>query len=485
MTAAFGIPHPDAPADERSPDALVRAPFTRLKEAWRSQSAPPDLATRRIYLDKLLAWTLTNRELIATTISADFGHRSRQETLLAEVFLVASSIRHTRRHMKRWSQPESRSVHWGFLPASGRVVRQPRGVVGILSPWNYPFQLAAIAIATAIAAGNRVLLKPSELTPRTAELLGEMLRAVFPPDVADIVVGGAAVGAAFSRLPFDHLHFTGSTQVGRHVMRAAADNLTPVTLELGGKSPTIVHGSFNLARAAESIASGKLLNAGQTCVAPDYVLVPTDKVDAFAAALEQAITKSFPRIVDNPDYTSIATDRHHARLMALLEDAKNKGATIRQVNPAGESAEGTRKLFPTLILNATPDMVVMQEEIFGPLLPILGVASVDQAIDFVNDRPRPLALYYFDDDGDRVESLLARTTSGGVTVNDTMLQAAQDDLPFGGVGESGIGSYHGIEGFRTFSHDKTVIYQSRFNSLALMRPPYGKIFERLINLLMG
>jgi acyl-CoA reductase-like NAD-dependent aldehyde dehydrogenase len=481
MSEAVSIATPP----ERSPEDVVAGPFALLRDAWRRQAAPPDHATRAAALDKLHTWTVANQDAIARAISADFGHRSRHETLLAEVFIVVNSIRHTRRHLRRWMRPEPRPVDWTFLPGTAKVVRQPRGVVGVLAPWNYPFQLALLPLVGAIAAGNRVLIKPSEHTPATAALLTELVRAVFPPDYVDVVTGGPAVGAAFTRLPFDHLFFTGSTAVGRAVMRAAAENLTPVTLELGGKSPVIVHGSFDVARAAARVTAGKLLNAGQTCIAPDYALVHTDKVAAFADAMQVAIAKAYPRIVDNPDYTSIATDRHHARLRGLLDDAVKKGATLREVNPANESADGTRKIFPTLVLGATAEMAIMQEEIFGPLLPIVPVDSLDQAVGIVNEGPRPLALYYFDDDGRRAEQVLARTTSGGATVNDTLLHIAQEDLPFGGVGDSGIGSYHGYEGFRTFSHEKGVFQQSRLNSAALLGPPYGTLIERILRLLIG
>ncbi len=465
------------------PDDVVGAPFARLKAAWNAEP-PLDVDARLALLAKLQAWIVGHQAAIVEAISADFGHRSAHETRAAEIALVVGDLQHTRAHLRSWARPEARQTFWGFLPAASRVIRQPRGVVGVMVPWNYPFQLAAVPLAGAIAAGNRVLIKPSEITPRTGELVREMVRAVFPEDMVDVVTGGVDVASAFARLPFDHLFFTGSTSVGRMVMRAAAENLVPVTLELGGKSPVIVHPTFDVGRAATSVAGGKLLNAGQTCIAPDYVLVGKERLAPFVAALEKAIATSYPRIVDNPDYTSIVNDRHHARLLSLLEDARRKGAEIKQINPANESAEGTRKLFPTLVLGATPEMLVMQDEIFGPILPILAVSGVDEAVRFVNQRPRPLALYYFDDDGRRVEDVLARTTSGGASVNATLYHMPQHDLPFGGVGASGMGAYHGFDSFRTFSHEKGVFYQTRLNGEASLRPPYGKLFDLVMRALI-
>ncbi|MFN7143794.1 MAG: coniferyl aldehyde dehydrogenase [Myxococcota bacterium] len=473
-----------APQSAPTAESVVAAPFERLKAAWRAQRAPLGVDERLALLAKLQAWIVGNQDRVAQAISADFGHRSPHETRAAEIALVVSDLQHTRAHLREWARPEPRSTFWGFLPASVRVLRQPLGIVGVMAPWNYPFQLTALPLAGAIAAGNRVLVKPSELTPRTGELVAEMVRAVFPPDMVEVVVGGVDVAAAFARLPLDHLFFTGSTSVGKLVMKAAAENLVPVTLELGGKSPAIVHPSFDVERAAASIAGGKLLNAGQTCIAPDYVLVGRDRLAPFVTALERAIAANYPRIVDNPDYTSIASDRHYARLSALLDDAQKKGAEIRQVNPANEPASGHRKLFPTLVLGATPDMMVMQDEIFGPILPILPVETLDEAIGFVNDRPRPLALYYFDDDGRRAEDVLTRTTSGGAAVNATLYHMPQHDLPFGGVGPSGMGRYHGFDSFRTFSHEKGVFHQTRLNGEATLRPPYGKLFDLAMKLLI-
>ncbi len=467
-------------ANDAAPDLLSTA-FARMFAASRNEP-PIDVERRLELLGKLHTWIVKNEARVAAAISADFGHRAVQETRAAEIGLVVGDLQHTEANLRAWARPEARTTHWGFLPASSRVVRQALGVVGIMAPWNYPFQLVAVPLTTAIAAGNRVLIKPSELTPQVAELVREMVHAVFPTDMVEVITGDVSVAAAFSKLPFDHLFFTGSTSVGKVVMRAAAENLTPVTLELGGKSPAIVHASADVGRTAASIASGKLLNAGQTCIAPDYILAPPDKVAPLVAALKAAMSKAYPRILDNPDYTGIANDRHFARLAALVDDAVKKGATAEVVNPAGESPGAARKMFPTILTNVTDDMLVMQDEIFGPILPVVAVKDNDAAIAYVNAHPRPLALYYFDDDAGRAEHVLARTTSGGAAINETLFHMAQHDLPFGGVGPSGMGRYHGYDGFRTFSHEKAVFYQSRFNGASTIRPPYGKLFDMAMKL---
>jgi coniferyl-aldehyde dehydrogenase len=368
-------------------------------------------------------------------------------------------------------------------PGRAFLEPQPLGVVGILSPWNYPVQLALGPAIGALAAGNRVLLKPSETTPATSALLARAIAARYAEDEFAVVSGGPEVGAAFTRLPFDHLFFTGSTAVGRSVAKAAAENLVPVTLELGGKSPAIVDASADLAALAPRLAMGKLLNAGQTCIAPDYALVPRARVDAFATAVADAIRELHPAGVASPDYASIVDDRHYARLDALVDDARAKGARILRVPADAEADAAARRLPPTLILDARDDMAVMQEEIFGPLLPVEAVDSLDDAIARVARRPRPLALYVFARDRAARDRVLARTVSGGVTVNDTLWHFAHEELPFGGVGASGIGAYHGEASFRTFSHMKSVFVQPRFAAAKLLYPPYGATFEKVLGLL--
>jgi coniferyl-aldehyde dehydrogenase len=372
------------------------------------------------------------------------------------------------------------------MPARAAIQKQPLGVVGIISPWNYPVYLALDPLVGALAAGNRALIKPSELTPQTSDLLKQLIGEVFEPEQVSVVTGGPEIGIAFSKLAFDHLVFTGSTSVGKLVMRAAAENLVPVTLELGGKSPAIVSDNFSLKSAAEKIIHGKLLNAGQTCIAPDYALVPKGRLDAFVEELKAQVAAQYPRLESNPDYTSIATQRHYDRLLGLITDAKEKGATIVEANPAGESLSSTsRKIAPTFVVGATSDMTVMQDEIFGPILPVIGYGTLDEAIDFVNERPRPLALYYFDHDDRRVQRVLDRTVSGGVTINDTLLHAGQEDLPFGGVGPSGIGHYHGVEGFETFTKKKPIFYQSRISGAGMLNAPYKKSLETMLRFLIG
>ncbi len=475
-----------AEVDTAAEDSILRlrAMFDAQRAAFRAQPFP-DLDARRAHLEKLLTLVRDRRDEIADAISDDFGHRSKHESLTADVYLVSSAIRYVLKHLKGWMAPEPRPVTLALQPARARIVPQPLGVVGIISPWNYPVQLALVPLAYALAAGNRVMIKPSELTPRTSELLASMLADAFDEDRVAVVTGGPDVGAAFAGVPFDHLFYTGSTHVGRLVLQAAAKNLTPVTLELGGKSPAIVHPDYPLDKAADAIAGGKTFNAGQTCVAPDYVLVRRDQADALADAIAASIARMYPRLVDNPDYTSVVNERHHRRLQTYLADARAKGARIVEINPAGESFDGAgTKMPPTLVREPTADMVVMQDEIFGPILPIVTVDSVDAAIDHVNDHPRPLALYYFDRDQRRVDDLLRRTHAGGVSVNATMLHVAEEHLPFGGVGPSGMGAYHGKEGFDTFSHRKAVFHQPRLNSRFLLDPPYGRTIERLLDFLM-
>jgi coniferyl-aldehyde dehydrogenase len=446
----------------------------------------PTAAQRKEALGRLRQLLIDHQDEVATSIDRDFGHRSRHETLLGEIFVTTESIKHTIRHLNAWMKPERRSVPFQFWPARAQVVFQPLGVVGIISPWNYPVSLAITPLATALAAGNRVMLKPSEYTPATSAMLARLLGEAFPAQQVAVVTGGADVAAAFAALPFDHLFFTGGTATGRLVMRAASDNLVPVTLELGGKSPALVDASFPLQRAAASIARGKLFNAGQTCIAPDYVLIPVADSDRFATLYADEVRRIYPTLLNNPDYTSVINQRHYDRLRALVEDARRKGAKVVEINPAREdlAAQSGRKLAPTLLLGATDDMTAMQEEIFGPVLPVKTYGDLDEALDYINSRPRPLALYYFGSTSSRQREVLSRTTAGGVTINDTLLHYVPEDLPFGGIGPSGMGAYHGRDGFRTFSHQKAVLRQARLNSSGLTRPPYGKLVERMIAMLM-
>ena len=390
---------------------------------------------------------------------------------------VLSEIDHMRRHLARWSRPRRGLADWLFWPARTEIQYRPLGVVGVISPWNYPVNLALIPLVTAIAAGNHVMLKPSEHTPLTSALLRDLLAEVFPQERVATVLGGPEVAARFAGLPFDHLFFTGSTDVGRKVMAAAAPNLTPVTLELGGKSPAIIAPGYPIETAAQRIAAGKLLNAGQTCIAPDYVLLPHDQREAFIEAMRAYVARHYPQLKTTPDYTSIVHAGHYRRLHALVDEARTAGATIITL-PDDTAHDAERRVFaPTLITDPEPGSRVLQEEIFGPILPLIGYSRIEEAIAFVNARPRPLALYHFDHDVRRTREVLQSVLAGGVTVNDCVLHIAQSTLPFGGVGPSGMGHYHGHAGFLTFSKQMPVMYQARWSSMALLRPPYAKLAD--------
>lgn len=470
-----------APASASAPD--LSGILSKMRAAQRKAGAPT-YEQRIARLDKLEGALLENKEAIAKAISEDFGNRSRHESLVAEIFVTKSLIDFTRDRLRDWMEPEEREVKWTFLPGRAEVQWQPLGVVGIISPWNYPVQLALAPLVCAIAAGNRAMIKPSELTPRTSEALAKVVAEAFAPDEVMVAVGGVDVGEAFSKLPFDHLVFTGSTRVGKTVMRAAAENLVPVTLELGGKSPAIVGEECSVGTAAEKILLGKCFNAGQTCVAPDYVLVPKGKADAFVDAAKAAVAKMYPKLRENADYTSVVNGRHYERLEGYLGDAKEKGAKVVPL-ASDENDPEKRRMVPTVVVDPTDDMLVMQEEIFGPILPIRTYATLDEAIDYVNDHPRPLALYWFGSDQSATDRVLERTISGGVCVNDTMLHVVQDDLPFGGVGPSGMGHYHGKEGFETLSKKKPVFYQSRLSATSMLGPPYGKLVDTFLKFMLG
>lgn len=449
-------------------------------------SPAPTLRERKAKLLALRSALLTQRGAFETAINTDFGHRSAYETALLELTVVIQSIDYLRANLRRFMRPERRHVGMLYRPAKAYVQYQPLGVVGIMAPWNYPLSLTVIPLATAIAAGNRVMLKPSELTPRTSELLKHMLGDIFTTDEVAVLPGDAEVGAAFSRLDFDHLFFTGSTAVGCKVMAAASTNLVPVTLELGGKSPVVVQQGQVNRQAIDSIVFGKLANAGQTCVAPDYALVHQDDLDSFIREYAKAVCRSYPQGPGSPDYTSIISERHYQRLLTLLDDARRSGATIIEVGNAAESASSRqRTLAPTLVIAANDDTAVMTEEIFGPVLPIRTYQTMDEVIDYINARPRPLALYYFGVHDAACTHLLQLTTSGNVGINNTLLHVAQDDLPFGGVGASGMGAYHGIEGFRAMSHAKGIFKLGRWNLSRLIKAPFGKLADIALALTLG
>lgn len=478
----YSVPKP-APEDSI---AHIEGCFWSMHRA--SRETPASTAVERKLLLRALRDVISDRAReFSETIARDFGWRSHDETRMAEVVPALTLIRDALSNLNRWMRPEARDTSILFWPASNRVYWQPKGVVLIISPWNYPLQLTVGALAAALAAGNRVIVKPSETTPTTAAALKRTLEGALGPDRVTVATGGAEVAEALCALPFDHILFTGSTAVGKRVMQAAAQNLTPVTLELGGKSPVIVHGDFDHAVAAQRIARGKLLNAGQTCIAPDYALVQRGRIDEFARLFQDAAAQFYPRLGDNPDYTSIVNQRHYDRLNKLAADARAKGARAMTIDPAHELAAdeigipNVRKIAPVVLAGVTDDMAVMQEEIFGPILPVVAYDTLEDAIAYVNARPRPLALYYFDADSARVQHVMERTVSGGAGVNDTVLHFAQEGLPFGGIGPSGMGAYHGRDGFRTFSHGKGVFLQSRWTFTDLLVPPYAELFRRLIS----
>ncbi|HEY8275800.1 MAG TPA: coniferyl aldehyde dehydrogenase [Methyloceanibacter sp.] len=462
--------------DLHSTLALQRAAFLR--------DGPPTLKQRRSDLTNLKQAILARQDEFVAALNADFGHRARQESLMLDLGSTVGAINYLLSNLRRFMRPEPRHVAAIFKPASAKVVYQPLGVVGVVAPWNFPVSLAVTPLATALAAGNRVMLKPSEMTPATTEVLASMLVETFGEEQVAVVTGDAEIGRAFSSLPFDHLFFTGSIPVGRAIMRAASENLVPVTLELGGKSPVIVDEDYSLETAARRIAYGKCANGGQICTSPDYLLLPKGKTEDFVAAFRREVDSLYPDVVDNPDFTSIVNERHFARLSGLVEDAKAKGARVVEFGTKQSSDSQSRQFPPVLLLDVTDEMAVMQEEIFGPILPVATYDGLDDAIAYVNARPRPLALYFFGNDAASQRKVLERTTSGGVLINDTILHYAQDDLPFGGIGPSGMGAYHGAEGFKTMSHAKAVFQQARFNAVDLFRPPFGKTFDFLLNVML-
>jgi coniferyl-aldehyde dehydrogenase len=446
----------------------------------------PATAEQRIsLLDKSIDLLLGHGDALCDAMRTDFGHRSLDQSKFSDITSSIDALKYARKHLRGWMRPESRSTQFplALLGAKARVHYQPKGVVGIISPWNFPVNLTFAPLAGVLAAGNRAMIKPSEYTPHTSQLLAELIGRYYAEDEVAVVTGDAEIGAAFAGLPLDHIVFTGATTIARHVMRSASQNLVPVTLELGGKSPVIVGASANMEKTALRTLSGKVLNAGQVCLAPDYVLLPENRVDEFAAAAQSAVAGMFPGgIMDNDDYTSIVNERHFSRLHSHLEDARNKGAKIIDLSPAGSEAptQVAHKIPPCLIRDVSDDMSVMQDEIFGPLLPIRAYREIDEAIAFVNSRPRPLGLYYFGTDKTERDLVLNQTISGGVTVNDVFFHVSQEDLPFGGIGASGMGAYHGEDGFREFSHRKAVYTQTSTDVMGLFRPPYGEKLRKFV-----
>jgi len=445
---------------------------------------PPTLGSRKIALSRLEENILLYKNEIAQAISSDFGHRSYHETLMTEIFVCIKTIRHTKKHLKRWIKPRKRPVPWFCRPGKAKIHYQPLGVVGIMSPWNYPFQLCIGPMIAALAAGNRIMLKPSSRMSETAIMIEKIVTKVFErQEVA--VVSGPGINEAFVQLPFNHLLYTGSTNIGKKVMRAASENLSPVTLELGGCSPVIVAEDYPVQKAVNSILTGKLFNAGQTCISANHAFIHHTKIDSFIDHAVKVIKKMYPTALDNADFTNIISKERYDNLRFLIEDARSKGATIIQPHEKELLQSNKRKILPTIITNISPDMQVMKEEIFGPILPVLPYTSIYDIIEHIEQNERPLALYCFTYNQDTIDTILRSTISGGACINDTLLHFIQDDLPFGGVGHSGMGRYHGIHGFETFSNTKGVFYQSRLNIMGVLRPPYGRLFKTVMDFFIG
>jgi coniferyl-aldehyde dehydrogenase len=470
-------------SEERLEETLHRQRAGFLAEGGAS-------AKVRIHrLERAIRLLVDHEREISDAISADFGQRPAALTRFTDILPAVRALQHARKHVRRWMRPQRCIPELPFRLAGVRteILLQPLGVVGLISPWNFPVNLTFCPLAGVLAAGNRCMIKPSESTPRTSALMQRLIAGAFDASELCVITGDAKVAERFSRLPFDHLLFTGSTAVGKRVMAAAADHLVPVTLELGGKCPTVLGRSARLARAVDRILLGKLANAGQMCLAPDYAYIPRESLQPFIEEARRWIERAYPDLDSNRDYTALIDDRHVGRVASLLVDARARGAEVIELGGAREERTTHRRLVPlTLILGVTDGMRVMQEELFAPLLPLKPYDHVDEVISDINRRPRPLALYYFGRDRDEERALLERTASGGVTINDVAMHVLAEELPFGGVGASGMGAYHGEHGFRRFSHARAIFRQSRFDVAGLLglRPPYGARIERVLRLLI-
>ncbi|MDB9813463.1 coniferyl aldehyde dehydrogenase [Gammaproteobacteria bacterium] len=458
-----------------------------LQQAHFIKEGVPSYELRVDRLDRMKTLIMENRYKLVDALNEDFGVRSKNQSMATDVYTIIPGINYAKKNLKRWMSDSKRKPNFplGLLGAKANVSYQPLGTVGMISPWNFPVYLTFAPLASIFAAGNQVMHKPSEYTEQTSNLLKELCDKAFDENEFATVLGGPDVGASFTQLKFDHLLYTGSGAVAKHIMKAAAENLVPVTLELGGKSPVIVSNTAESVTAAKRIMLGKTMNAGQICLAPDYVMVHSDKKDELVTEMKSAVSSFYPDLKHNDDYTSIINEKHYDRLQGLLQDAKAKGATIDEINPANEdfSQQEAFKIPPTLIMNPSDDMEIMQEEIFGPLLPIKEFTDIDETISYVNKNDKPLGLYYFGSDQSEESHVLSRTSSGGVTVNDVLGHIQQEDLPFGGVGPSGTGNYHGEEGFKNFSNPRAVYKQigSRFDKLiAAIRPPYTGDIEKIL-----
>tara|TARA_B100001173_G_scaffold304250_1_gene308000 strand:- start:510 stop:1946 length:1437 start_codon:yes stop_codon:yes gene_type:complete len=456
-----------------------------LQKGLNAKEGAPSLELRSDRLDRVVSMVTKYKSQIIEALQDDFGNRDPVMSAATEIDSVIGPMMHAKKNLKKWMKTEKRKAAiaplgsaLSLLGAKAEIRYQPKGVVGTISPWNFPLNLALAPLAGILSAGNRVMLKPSELTPASSDLTKYIIEENFDESEIAVFIGGPEVGAAFSGLAFDHLMYTGSTSIGKHVMKAASENLVPLTLELGGKSPVVVGKSSKIKETATRVMQGKTMNAGQICLAPDYALVPEDSVDEFVQASVDVTSEMYPDMKENDDFTSIINQRHYDRIQGLLEDAKEKGADIVEINPSNEdfSQQPHHKIPPTIVLNPSEDMKIMQEEIFGPVLPVKTYKDVSETVDYINSKDRPLGLYYFGEDSKEKDYILDKTTSGGVTVNDVISHITMEDLPFGGVGPSGMGSYHGYDGFKEFSHAKSVYKQSwiNLNKLAGLVPPYKK-----------
>lgn len=468
---------------------------TRMQEALQAQrdsylqEGAVSAETRIDRIDRAIDILVRYGDRVSEALNSDFTCRPHEINMLTDVIGSIGSMKHAKKHLRKWMKPEKRPTIFplNLMGGRSRIEYQPKGVVGIVAPWNFPIAMVFQPMACALGAGNRIMIKPSEFTPATSEVIAEMIADGFDPTEATVFPGGPEVGQAFSGLPFDHMIFTGATGIARHIMAAASRNLVPVTLELGGKSPVIISRSADIDKALQRVMLGKTMNAGQICLAPDYLMVPEEKLNDVIEAAQGAVAEMYPKLLDNDDYTSVVNERHYQRLNGYIKEAEDRGEKIIAINPGNEDFSqqaNSFKIPPTLVSEPAEDLSMMEEEMFGPVLPIRTYKNFDETIDYINSKPRPLAAYYFGEDKTEEEAMISRTTSGGVCVNDVIMHIMQEDLPFGGIGPSGMGNYHGIEGFKTFSHAKSVYRQTGVNVAKLggMLPPYGDSTAKTIKM---
>ncbi|MAA49024.1 MAG: coniferyl aldehyde dehydrogenase [Gammaproteobacteria bacterium] len=471
---------------EETSQLEMQAILDRQRAAYLAEGVVSS-QTRIDRLKRAVQVVKKHQKTFVKAMNEDFGHRSEHQSLFTDIASSIGPLRHAQQNLKRWQKKDKRKVTPGVLALLGArawIEYQPLGVVGVISPWNFPVNLTFTPLAGVLSAGNRCMIKPSEYTPATSAAMAVGFAEEFDEEEIAVITGGPQTGADFSGLAFDHLLFTGATSVAKHVMRAASENLVPVTLELGGKSPVIISPKADMAPTTDALMAGKMLNAGQICLAPDYVFVPRNRMSEFVESSKRSVAKMYPTLLDNPDYTSVVNERHFQRINGYVDEARERGVEVVEINPANENfgQQSAHKIAPTFLIDPPEDSAVMQEEIFGPVMPIKSYDSLDETMDYVNSHERPLGLYYFGTDQQETDQVLGNTTSGGVTLNDVVMHVAQEDLPFGGVGPSGMGSYHGEDGFRTFSHAKAVFKQATFNPAEKLglRPPYG---EKIMGLL--